>query len=68
MPDDPESPQINIAKIPGGRGIGALLIVIALIAVMLWALPALQLPALLGAAGGVLLAVVLILWHRRRPR
>ena len=65
MPDDDRNVEIRIDRIPVGRGIGAALVIVVLLGVMLVALPSLRLPALGGVIGGVVVAAVLIWWHRR---
>ena len=66
MPEDEQNPQIRIDKIPVKGGFGALAIVVALLGVLLYALPDLRGPFTIGLVGGVCLALILIVWHRRR--
>lgn len=68
MPFGEDTPQIQMSRIPVGRGLGALAVIVILIGAMLMELPSLRVPVLFGAGGGCLLAALLILWHaRRRP-
>jgi hypothetical protein len=55
-------PRIDRISIRGGIGVGV--VIVALVAAMLLDLPGLRIPALVGIAGGVILAAVLIAWHR----
>ena len=66
MPEDEQNPQIRIDKIPVKGGAGALLIVIALLGVILYALPDLRGPFVVGLGGGLCVAILLIVWHRCR--
>ena len=66
MPEDEQNPEIRIDKIPVKGGVGALIIVMALLGVMLYALPDLRGPFAIGLIGGLCLAVVLIVWHKYR--
>lgn len=66
MPDEEQNPQIRIDKIPVRGGIGAVLVITALLGVMLYALPDLRGPFVVGLVGGLILAVILILWHKIR--
>ena len=66
MPEDEQSPQIRIDKIPVKGGFGALLIVLALLGLMLYALPDLRGPFVIGLIGGLCLAAMLIVWRRWR--
>jgi hypothetical protein len=61
--DDRElEPRIDRIPIRGGIGVG--IVVVVLVAAMLLDLPGLRIPALFGIAGGVVLAALLIAWHR----
>lgn len=66
MSEDEQNPQINIGKIPVKGGAGAVLVIIALLGVMLYALPELRGPFVIGLGGGLVLAVILIVWHKAR--
>jgi len=66
MSDLEPRPDIRLDRIPVGKGFAALVVIVVLIATMLIELPSLRLPVVLGASGGVLFAVLLILWHRYR--
>jgi hypothetical protein len=66
MAGDERNAEIRIDKIPVRGGVGAVLIIILVSAVMLVELPALRWPILLGVLGGVVLGGVLI--FRRRLR
>jgi hypothetical protein len=65
MPDDDRNVEIRIDRIPVGRSIGALVAIVVLLGAMLVELPSLRLPAIAGLVGGLVVAIVLILWHRR---
>jgi len=65
MSDDDRNVEIRIDRIPVGRGLGALLAIVVLLGALLIELPSLRLPAFAGAIGGLIVAVVLILLHRR---
>ena len=65
MSEDDRDVEIRIDRIPVGRGIGALIAIVVLLGAMLVELPALRLPAIAGIVGGVVVALVLIIWHRR---
>lgn len=65
MPDDNRNVEIRIDRIPVGRSIGALIAIVVLLGAMLVELPSLRLPAIAGLVSGLVVAVVLILWHRR---
>ena len=58
--------QINIQRVPVGSGIGAALLIAVLLAILLFSLPGLRPTAFWGSSIGVLLAVSLIVWRRRR--
>ena len=66
MPEDERRPEIRIDRIPVRGGAGAVLVIIALLGVMLYALPELRGPFVIGLGGGLILAVILILWHKAR--
>ena len=66
MPEDERRPEIRIDRIPVRGGAGAVLVIIALLGVMLYALPELRGPFVSGLGGGLILAVILILWHKDR--
>jgi len=57
-------PRIDRIPIRGGIGVG--IVIVVLVVAMLLDLPGLRIPALLGIAGGVVLAAVLVAWHRGR--
>jgi hypothetical protein len=55
-------PRIDRIPIRGGIGVG--IVIVVLVAAIILDLPGLRIPALLGIAGGVVLAAVLVAWHR----
>ena len=66
MPFGEDTPQIQMSRIPVGKGLGALAVIVIVIGAMLVELPSLRAPVILGAAGGCVLAAILIIWHARR--
>jgi hypothetical protein len=64
MTGEVHNPQISIHKIPVKGGLGSLLVIIILVSAMLVELPELRAPTLYAIAGGVILALVRILWRR----
>jgi hypothetical protein len=66
MPAEERNPEIRIDKIPVKGGLGALLAIIVLLGAMLVELPGLRPVFVTSALAGVVLALVLILWRRRR--
>jgi len=63
-----DAPQIQMSRIPAGKGLGALAIIVILIGAMLLELPSLRGPVIVGAGGGCVLAAILIAWHARRRK
>ncbi len=61
-----DTPQIQMSRIPVGKGLGALAVIVIVIGAMLVELPSLRGPVLLGAGGGCVLAAILIAWHARQ--
>ncbi len=61
-----ERPTINLSGIPVRGGLGALALVVLLLAAMAAELPAARWLALVGTAAGVLLGAGLIAWRRRQ--
>jgi hypothetical protein len=64
MRNDEREVEPRIDRIPIRGGIGVGIVVVVLVTAMLLDLPGLRIPALLGIAGGVVLAAVLVAWHR----
>jgi hypothetical protein len=64
MSNDDQELEPRIDRIPIRGGIGVGIVIVVLVAGMLLDLPGLRIPALVGIAGGVILAAVLVAWHR----
>lgn len=62
MPDRTDIINISSIRVAGGGGLGLL----AMAAALAWAIPRIGQTVALGAVTGLLLAVTLILWRRRR--
>lgn len=66
MSFDDDTPQIRLDRIPVGKSLGALAVIIVLIGAMLVELPSLRVPVIFGAGGGCVLAAILIVRHAHR--
>ena len=64
MSNDNRDADIRIDRIPVRGGIGAAVVVIALVASMLVDVPGLRI-AIIGIAGGVIVGTILIAWRRK---
>jgi hypothetical protein len=62
---DERQPQINMQHIPVGRSFGAGVLIAILLTGLFLDLPGIRTTAIGGAAIGLLIAAVLIVWRRR---
>jgi len=65
MSNDDRDAEIRVDRIPVRGGFVAAVVILVLLAAMFLDLPGLQFPMVAGIAGGVVLGVGLIAWHRR---
>lgn len=61
-----DSPEINISRIRVGGDLGGLIFVVGMMVCLLVGVPSARGFFGLSAAGGVIVAAILFLWHRRR--
>lgn len=63
---DTQNVQINMQRIPVGSSMGAALLIVIVLVGMFLGLPGVRTTAMGGGAIGLLLAVALIWWRRRK--
>jgi hypothetical protein len=63
---DTQNVQINMQRIPVGSSMGAALLIVIVLVGLLLDLPGVRATAIGGGAVGLLLAVALIWWRRRK--